>query len=186
MKRKRRRKEEGRSIINVVFLCVSILLLSVDTRNKAGELISVNQFSTFIVGAGGFGGKQSSEHAKVLCIVHCTHQLCNRGLISLNGCGLPLMIFISPVYTIFIYTIHVHVVEAYMYIQHVHVHVCVAAAVHFLPHPSLQPTVPAPSRAPDASLQHKTLPIQAALYRLSGDYNPLHIDAEFAKIGGVH
>ena len=72
----------------------------------------------------------------------------------------------------------------YMYIQHVHV--CVAAAVHFLPHPSLQPTVPAPSRAPDASLQHKTLPIQAALYRLSGDYNPLHIDAEFAKIGGVH
>ena len=83
---------------------MSILLLSVDTRNKAGELLSVNQFSTFIVGAGGFGGKRSSEHAKVYT-VHCTHQLCNRGLISLNGCGLPLMIFISPVYTIFI---HVH------------------------------------------------------------------------------
>ena len=168
-RRKRRRKEEGKkllSISNVAFLCVSILLLSVDTRNKAGELLSVNQFSTFIVGAGGFGGKRSSEHAKVLCIVHCTHQHCNRGLISLSGCGLPLMIL------------------AYMYIQHVHV--CVAASVHFLPHPSLQPTVPAPSRAPDASLQHKTLPIQAALYRLSGDYNPLHIDAEFAKIGGVH
>lgn len=47
-----------------------------------------------------------------------------------------------------------------------------------------QPTVPAPSRPPDASLSHKTLPIQAALYRLSGDYNPLHIDGEFAKIGG--
>ena len=162
--------------INVAFLCVFILFLSVDTRNKAGELLSVNQFSTFIVGAGGFGGKRSSEHAKVLCIVLCTHQLCNRGL--------PLMIFIYPVYTICMCTIHAHVVEAYMYIQHVHV--CVAAAVHFLPHLSLQPTVPAPSRAPDASLQHKTLPIQAALYRLSGDYNPLHIDAEFAKIGGVH
>ena len=49
----------------------------------------------------------------------------------------------------------------------------------------VQPTVPAPSRAPDASLRHKTLPIQAALYRLSGDYNPLHIDADFAKIGGL-
>ena len=47
-----------------------------------------------------------------------------------------------------------------------------------------QSTVPAPSRAPDASLQHKTLPIQAAIYRLSGDYNPLHIDPEFAKVDG--
>ena len=31
-----------------------------------------------------------------------------------------------------------------------------------------------PKRAPDAVVEEKTLPIQAALYRLSGDYNPLH------------
>ncbi len=48
----------------------------------------------------------------------------------------------------------------------------------------LQPTVRLPDRSPDASLRHKTLPQQAAMYRLSGDYNPLHIDPEFAKLGG--
>ena len=32
-----------------------------------------------------------------------------------------------------------------------------------------------PSRAPDYVAEEKTLPIQAALYRLSGDYNPLHV-----------
>jgi 3-hydroxyacyl-CoA dehydrogenase/3a,7a,12a-trihydroxy-5b-cholest-24-enoyl-CoA hydratase len=88
----------------------AVMLVDVETKNEAGELLCVNQFSTFIMGAGGFGGKRSSPHAKS--------------------------------------------------------------------------TVPAPSRAPDASLQHKTLPIQAAIYRLSGDYNPLHIDPEFAKVGG--
>lgn len=41
-----------------------------------------------------------------------------------------------------------------------------------------------PSRAPDVIVEEKTLPIQAALYRLSGDYNPLHIDPNFAAIGG--
>ena len=38
---------------------------SVETKNEAGELLCVNQFSTFIMGAGGFGGKRSSPHAKV-------------------------------------------------------------------------------------------------------------------------
>ncbi|KAL8277253.1 hypothetical protein RQP46_010322 [Phenoliferia psychrophenolica] len=41
-----------------------------------------------------------------------------------------------------------------------------------------------PSRKPDAIVEEKTLPIQAALYRLSGDYNPLHIDPNFAAVGG--
>lgn len=45
-------------------------------------------------------------------------------------------------------------------------------------------TVPNPSRAPDSSIQYKTSENQAALYRLSGDFNPLHIDPNFAAIAG--
>jgi len=41
-----------------------------------------------------------------------------------------------------------------------------------------------PSRKPDAVVEEKTLPQQAAIYRLSGDYNPLHVDPDFAKVGG--
>lgn len=42
----------------------------------------------------------------------------------------------------------------------------------------------APSRAPDAVVEEKTTNEQAALYRLSGDYNPLHVSYDFAKMGG--
>ena len=42
----------------------------------------------------------------------------------------------------------------------------------------------APARAPDLTVESKTLPQQALLYRLSGDKNPLHADPEFAKMGG--
>jgi multifunctional beta-oxidation protein len=41
-----------------------------------------------------------------------------------------------------------------------------------------------PSKEPDAVLKQKTTTDQAALYRLSGDYNPLHVDPSFAKMGG--
>ena len=41
-----------------------------------------------------------------------------------------------------------------------------------------------PARAPDASVAYPTLPHQAIIYRLSGDYTPLHIDPQFAAMGG--
>ncbi|RSL56474.1 hypothetical protein CEP51_014388 [Fusarium floridanum] len=41
-----------------------------------------------------------------------------------------------------------------------------------------------PSRAPDAMVEEKTHEGQAALYRLNGDLNPLHIDPEFSQKGG--
>ena len=42
----------------------------------------------------------------------------------------------------------------------------------------------APERSPDKSVEMPTLDIQAAIYRLSGDRNPLHIDPAFAKMAG--
>lgn len=41
-----------------------------------------------------------------------------------------------------------------------------------------------PKRKPDAVMEETTTLDQAAIYRLSGDYNPLHIDPDFASMGG--
>ncbi|KAK0385564.1 hypothetical protein NLU13_6743 [Sarocladium strictum] len=41
-----------------------------------------------------------------------------------------------------------------------------------------------PSRSPDHVVEEKTAEGQAALYRLNGDFNPLHIDPEFSAKGG--
>jgi 3-hydroxyacyl-CoA dehydrogenase/3a,7a,12a-trihydroxy-5b-cholest-24-enoyl-CoA hydratase len=45
--------------------------------------------------------------------------------------------------------------------------------------------LPAPARPPDRVVEERTLPTQAALYRLSGDPNPLHIDAALVRRGGL-
>ncbi|MGW1000883.1 MaoC/PaaZ C-terminal domain-containing protein [Streptomyces sp. NPDC002520] len=41
-----------------------------------------------------------------------------------------------------------------------------------------------PTREPDRTVERPIRPDQALLYRLSGDYNPLHADPEFAKLAG--
>ncbi|KAI9173248.1 hypothetical protein H9P43_007379 [Blastocladiella emersonii ATCC 22665] len=41
-----------------------------------------------------------------------------------------------------------------------------------------------PARTPDAVVEEKTVESQAALYRLSGDLNPLHIDPAMSAMGG--
>uniref|UniRef100_A0A087XGW2 Peroxisomal multifunctional enzyme type 2 n=1 Tax=Poecilia formosa TaxID=48698 RepID=A0A087XGW2_POEFO len=87
----------------------AVILLDANTYN-GDELVCYNQFSVFVVGAGRFGGKRSSDKAKA-----------------------PL---------------------------------------------------PPPKRAPDAVVIESTTGDQAALYRLSGDWNPLHIDPGFAAMGG--
>lgn len=48
---------------------------------------------------------------------------------------------------------------------------------------AIQPLNP-PAGEPDASITEVTAFDQAALYRLSGDRNPLHIDPSFAALGG--
>lgn len=46
------------------------------------------------------------------------------------------------------------------------------------------PAVPTPTRKPDATLRLATSTNQAAVFRLSGDLNPLHIDPSFSAVAG--
>lgn len=41
-----------------------------------------------------------------------------------------------------------------------------------------------PSRQPDKVVELTTSPYQAQIYRLSGDYNPLHVDPDIAQMNG--
>jgi acyl dehydratase len=50
--------------------------------------------------------------------------------------------------------------------------------------PGPAPANAAPERPPDLVVESPTLAQQAALYRLTGDRNPLHIDPAFAAMGG--
>ncbi|XP_045140991.1 peroxisomal multifunctional enzyme type 2 [Echinops telfairi] len=86
-----------------------VILIDVYSYSEK-ELICYNQFSVFIVGSGGFGGKRTSDKVKM--------------------------------------------------------------------------AVATPNRPPDAVLTDSTSLNQAALYRLSGDWNPLHIDPDFASLAG--
>uniref|UniRef100_A0A6M2DT55 Peroxisomal multifunctional enzyme type 2 n=1 Tax=Xenopsylla cheopis TaxID=163159 RepID=A0A6M2DT55_XENCH len=88
----------------------AVVIVEGETYDASGKLIVKAQCSTFVVGAGGFGGKKDTNVA-VAC-------------------------------------------------------------------------VPAPKRAPDAIMNLKTSVDQAALYRLSGDLNPLHIDPNMALVSG--
>ncbi|NXN81659.1 DHB4 enzyme, partial [Bombycilla garrulus] len=87
----------------------AVLLIDVNTY-CGKDLVCYNQFSLFFVGAGRFGGKRTSEKAKLTAVP--------------------------------------------------------------------------PKRPPDAVISDVTTADQAALYRLSGDWNPLHVDPSFAALGG--
>ncbi|NWZ63905.1 DHB4 enzyme, partial [Acrocephalus arundinaceus] len=87
----------------------AVLLIDVNTY-CGKDLVCYNQFSLFFVGAGRFGGKRTSEKAKLTAVP--------------------------------------------------------------------------PKRPPDAVISDVTTADQAALYRLSGDWNPLHLDPSFAALGG--
>ncbi|MBU2550562.1 MAG: MaoC family dehydratase N-terminal domain-containing protein [Proteobacteria bacterium] len=50
--------------------------------------------------------------------------------------------------------------------------------------PKTEKIAPPEGQTPDFKVDYKTSDDQAALYRLSGDKNPLHVDPDFAAMGG--
>ncbi|KAF9174653.1 hypothetical protein BGX20_010334, partial [Mortierella sp. AD010] len=90
-----------------------VLTIGVKTADENGDAICVNEYTMFIRGSGGFGGKKEGA---------------DRGASTATN--------------------------------------------------------QIPNRKPDHVVQEKTHEDQAALYRLSGDWNPLHIDPDMAAVGG--
>lgn len=60
----------------------------------------------------------------------------------------------------------------------------IATAIDVLFWSQIVPPAQIPTRQPDAVQEDRTSIDQAALYRLCGDKNPLHIDPTFAALGG--
>jgi acyl dehydratase len=54
------------------------------------------------------------------------------------------------------------------------------------PGPKAEALEPPKGTRPDFTVSHFIPENQVALYRLNGDFNPLHIDPDFAKKGGFH
>ena len=52
------------SLINIIYLLHTHLHVA-ETKTERGEVIAINQFIVFIIGAGGFGGKRQSSALKV-------------------------------------------------------------------------------------------------------------------------
>ncbi|GFR18537.1 hypothetical protein TNCT_362401 [Trichonephila clavata] len=88
----------------------AVVIIAEDTFNEDNKLVMRTEWTIFLVGAGNFGGKRSTEKGKKV--------------------------------------------------------------------------QPPPNRKPDAVIEEKTSIDQAALYRLCGDKNPIHIDPSFAAVGG--
>ncbi|GFY59938.1 hypothetical protein TNIN_378221 [Trichonephila inaurata madagascariensis] len=88
----------------------AVVIIAEDTFNEDNKLVMRTEWTIFLVGAGNFGGKRSTEKGKKV--------------------------------------------------------------------------QPPPNRKPDAVIEERTSIDQAALYRLCGDKNPIHIDPSFAAVGG--
>ncbi|VVC40772.1 Short-chain dehydrogenase/reductase, conserved site,Short-chain dehydrogenase/reductase SDR,SCP2 sterol- [Cinara cedri] len=88
----------------------AVIVVDGKTYNESGELIATSQICSFVLSAGGFGGKRFSN--------------------------------------------------------------------------VIVPVLAKPNRSPDSTVKEKTSVNQAAIYRLTGDLNPLHIDPSFAMAAG--
>ena len=61
---------------------------------------------------------------------------------------------------------------------------CIGQGGYGGPRGQSKPVIKVPEREPDAVHLYNTSPEQAALYRLCGDYNPMHADDNFGRKAG--